>query len=271
MVIPKPLCQCRICREACNKGIPYSRTGPAAFIHDIHLLIDTPAEIASQLNRERIDQIDYVMFTHLDPDHVEGIRVLEQIALDFRSWRAYPEKQITLIAPRLLVEEFKKLKTVYGPLIDFYSAQGFIRLVEFEREIRIDNFIIQSVQIDRKDEMSFVYVFEADQKKVVYAPCDIKPFPEESHMLKGADVLLIQPGIFEDGLKHGFVYPQEHISRTTLYTYEETLALAERIEAKNIIFIHLEEYWNRSYEEYLELESVGNYVKFAYDGMEINI
>jgi len=271
MLIPKPLCRCSVCMQARAKGIPYARTGPAAFIHDIHLLIDTPAEIASQLNREQIDQIDYLMFTHLDPDHVEGIRVLEQITLDFRTWRTYPEKQIALITPRLLMKEFKKLQTVYGPIIDFYIDQGFIRLVEFEREICIDDFIIKSVLIERKDEIAFVYVFETEHKKMVYAPCDIKPFPEENDILKGADILFIQPGIFKDGLKHGFVYPEDHMSRETICTYDETLALAERIEAKNIIFIHLEEYWNRSYDDYLKLEKAYDHIKFAYDGMEVHI
>jgi phosphoribosyl 1,2-cyclic phosphate phosphodiesterase len=271
MVIPKPACRCKVCGEARNKGGPYARTGPAAFIHDIHLLIDMPAEIASQLNREQIDRIDYVMFTHLDPDHVEGIRVLEQIALDFRTWQAYPEKQITLITPGPMVMELKKLRTVYGPIIDFYLNQGFIRLVEFEREITIDNFTVNAVQINRKDEIAFVYVFKADQKKMIYAPCDIKPFPEDSKELKGADILLIQPGIFQGGLKHGFVYPEGHISRETIYTYEDTLALAERIAAENIVFIHLEEYWNRSYDDYLKLESASGRVKFAYDGMKITI
>jgi hypothetical protein len=31
-VIPKPLCQCRVCREAKEKGIPYARSGPSAFL-----------------------------------------------------------------------------------------------------------------------------------------------------------------------------------------------------------------------------------------------
>jgi len=271
MVIPKPLCRCSICREARKKGFPYARTGPAAFIHDIRLLIDTPAEVALQLNREGIDRLDYVMFSHLDPDHVEGLRVLEQITLDFRSWQAYPEKQIAFIAPGPLVAEFKKLRTVYGSVFDFYVDQGFIELVEFEHEIRINDILIQSVPIERGDELSYAYVFRADRKKAVYAPCDIKPFPEESPALKGADVLFIQPGIFNSGLKHGFAYPDDHISRKTLYTYEETLALAERIEAKNIVFLHLEEYWNRSYDDYLKLEADHAHVKFAYDGMEIHI
>ncbi len=74
MVIPKPLCRCTVCEEARVKGLPYARTGPSAYIHDENLLIDTPAEIAHQLNRSRIDHINCLMFTHLDPDHIlEGI------------------------------------------------------------------------------------------------------------------------------------------------------------------------------------------------------
>jgi phosphoribosyl 1,2-cyclic phosphate phosphodiesterase len=107
MIIPKPLCQCRICQEARKKGIPYARTGSSAFLHDVNLLIDTPAEIAVQLNRSHIRHIDHLILTHLDPDHVEGLRVVEQITLDFRSWRAYPQKQICLLLPEQLGERIE--------------------------------------------------------------------------------------------------------------------------------------------------------------------
>jgi len=83
-VIPKPLCRCDICEEARKKGGPYERSGPSAFIEDENILIDTPAEICTQLNRARIERIDTILLTHLDPDHVEGLRVAEQIALGQR-------------------------------------------------------------------------------------------------------------------------------------------------------------------------------------------
>jgi phosphoribosyl 1,2-cyclic phosphate phosphodiesterase len=76
-------------------------------------------------------------------------------------------------------------------------------------------------------------------------------------------------GIFESDLKHNFKYPADHISRTTLYTFEQTLELAARIEARKVLFVHLEEYLNRSYDDYCALESDG--IKFAYDGMQINV
>ncbi len=269
MVIPKPLCQCRICQEARKKGVPYARTGPSAFLHDINLLIDTPAEISSQLNRSHIRHIDYLILTHLDPDHVEGLRVVEQITLDFRSWRSCPEKQICLLLPEQLGKRIREIRSQYGPLVDFYRQSGFVRLLLFQGEVQVDKLRIIAIPVDRGSQLAFVYVFEKSGRKVVYAPCDFKPFPEYRTEVQQPDLLVIQPGIFESGLKHSFRYPADHISRTTLYTFEQTLELAARIKARNVLFVHLEEYWNRSYDDYCALES--DDIRFAYDGMRLNV
>jgi phosphoribosyl 1,2-cyclic phosphate phosphodiesterase len=159
MIIPKPLCQCRVCQEARKKGVPYARTGPSAFLHDINLLIDTPAEIASQLNRSPIRRIDYLILTHLDPDHVEGLRVVEQITLDFRTWRAYPEKQICLLLPEQLGERIREIRSQYGSLVDFYQESGFVRLMLFQGEVQINDVHITAIPVDRGSQLAFVYVF----------------------------------------------------------------------------------------------------------------
>ena len=271
MVIPKPLCRCRVCEEARSRGWPYERTGPSAFLHDENLLIDTPAESALQLNRAGIDRIDYLLFTHLDPDHVEGSRVVEQIALDFRTWKAYRGKKIRLILPRALMAKMVDIRSIYGPLIDFYVAQGFVECIEFDQGTRIGETEVTAIPVDRGSQTSFVYVFEKEEAKIVYAPCDIKPFPEERKEVHGADLLVIQPGIFEDNLKHGFQYPGDHISRKTLYTFEETVALAWRIKAKKVLFVHMEEYWNRGYDDYQAIQKELNNIQFAYDGMEVTV
>jgi len=271
MLIPKPLCQCPVCREARERGIPYARSGPSAFLHDINLLIDTPAEIITQLNRSSIDSIDYLILTHLDPDHVEGFRVVEQITLDFRTWHAYSEKQICLILPEELRDRINRIHSQYGPVIDFYRESGFIQVEFFGGEIEIKDVKITAIPVDRGSQLSFIYIFEKAERKVVYAPCDLKPFPEHSEVVQEADLLVIQPGKFEEGLKHNFHYPADHISRTTLYTFEQTLNLATRIRAKKVLFVHLEEYWNRSYDDYLALESDNQIFRFAYDGMKLTV
>ncbi|OQX65594.1 MAG: hypothetical protein B5M55_03645 [Desulfococcus sp. 4484_242] len=270
-VIPKPLCQCRVCREARSKGFPYERTGPSAFLHDAHLLIDTPAEIALQLNRAGIDRIDHLMFTHLDPDHVEGFRVVEQITLDFRTWTGRPEKRIQLISPKQVTDRIGKIYSIYGPLIDFYVTRGFVECTAFEQQTVIQGVQVTALPVDRGSQTAFVYVFEKDGGRIVYAPCDIRPFPEEHPDVRKADLLVIQPGLFEDGLKHGFKYPRNHISRKTLYTFHETVALARRIQAKQTLFVHMEEYWNRGYDDYRAIEKELTDMRFAYDGMRVTI
>jgi phosphoribosyl 1,2-cyclic phosphate phosphodiesterase len=271
MVIPKPLCRCRVCREAREKGGPYQRTGPSIFIHDEHILIDTPAEIAQQLNRSGIEKIDYLLFTHLDPDHVEGFRVVEQITLDFRTWKAYENKTIRLVVPENLLNRLGAIQSSYGPLINFYRDQDFVDCLSFQENIDLGRIKITALPVDRGTQTAFVYIFEKKGRKIVYAPCDIKPFPEDRQEVMNPDLLIIQPGIFESGLKHNFTYPADHISRTTLYTFETTLELAERIGSKKILFTHIEEYWNRGFDDYKELEKHYDNVNFAYDGMRVRI
>lgn len=269
MVIPKPLCQCRVCQQAREMGVPYARAGPSAFLHDINLLIDTPAETSCLLNRRRIHRIDCLTFTHLDPDHVEGFRVVEQIALDFRTWRAYPEMQIRLLLPEELSQRLRSIQSQYGPLVDFYEKRGFISLSPFRDSIQIGPMSIDAIAVDRGEQIAFVYVFERAGRRIVYAPCDLKPFPEHRKEVQQPDLLVIQPGIFESGLKYGFKYPADHISRANLYTFEQTLELAARIKAKKVLFVHLEEYWNRGYDDYSAMESDG--IRFAYDGMQTDV
>jgi len=271
MVIPKPLCRCRVCEEARSRGWPYERTGPSSFLHDENLLIDTPAEIAIQINGAGIDCIDHLMFTHLDPDHVEGFRVVEQITLDFRTWEAYKGKKIRLILPQVLMAKIGDIRSIYGPLIDFYQAQGFLECVVFDGGTRIGETDVTAIPVDRGSQTSFVYVFEREGVRLVYAPCDTKPFPEERKEVQRADLLVIQPGIFEDNLKHGFQYPGDHISRKTLYTFEETVALARRIRVGKVLFVHLEEYWNRSYDDYRAIQDQFDNMQFAYDGMAVRV
>jgi len=265
------LCRCRICHEARIKGVPYARAGPSAFLHDINLLIDTPAEIGALLDRSAIHEVDYLLYSHLDPDHVEGSRVVEQITLDFRTWRAYPGKTICLLLPSELGRRLDTIQSQYGPTFDYYRRRGFLEVRHFEDRLTLDGVDIVAIPVDRGNQTAYVYTLEKAGRKVVYAPCDIKPFPEEREEVRDADLLVIQPGIFEDGLKHGFRYPADHISRTTLYTFDQTRALAQRIRAKKTVFVHLEEYWNRSHDDYLSLEPADKSYCFAYDGMEVDV
>ena len=73
--IPKPLCGCRVCSEARANGVPYSRAGPAVFVHGPDVLIDTPEEMKAALNRSHVREIAGCFYSHWHPDHVMGRRV----------------------------------------------------------------------------------------------------------------------------------------------------------------------------------------------------
>ena len=248
-----------------------SRTGNPPDATPTRSLIDTPADIINQLNRSSVRRISHIMFSHLDPDHVEGFRVVEQITLDFRTWRAYPQKQVCLLLPEQLSQRVRELRSQYGSIVDFYLESGFLQLSLFQDKIQVGDVQITAIPVDRGSQTAFVYVFEKSGRRVVYAPCDIKPFPEDRYEVQNPDLLIIQPGIFEKGLKHGFKYPAGHISRTTLYTFEQTMELAARLQARKVVFVHLEEYWNRSYDDYRLLEAEYTGIRFAYDGMQLRV
>ena len=66
-------------------------------------------------------------------------------------------------------------------------------------------------------------------------------------------------------------FPAGHISRQTLYTFEQTMDLIADLKVKNVVFVHLEEYWNRSYDDYCTLESNNQRIRFAHDGMQLTV
>lgn len=101
---PRPGCDCRICAQAREKGLPYARTGPSVFVHGPDVLIDTPEEIKNQLNRSRVTRIGACFYSLWHPDHTMGRRVWEA-NYDWRHWP--PQHRPTPIyLPQQVAEDF---------------------------------------------------------------------------------------------------------------------------------------------------------------------
>ena len=80
--LPKPLCQCRVCVEAREKGGRYKRHSCSLYLDVASLLIDTPEDIVHALNAADIRSVDRILYSHRDPDHTMGMRVIEQLRLE---------------------------------------------------------------------------------------------------------------------------------------------------------------------------------------------
>lgn len=269
---PKPCCQCSVCIEAREKGYPHARCGCSLYLEDIALLVDTPEDIAIALNNSNIKAVNTIFYSHWDPDHTLGMRVMEQLRLEWLDFYKgiKPGTPITVYAHPDVMEDLKGIRSKYGPLLDYYEGMmGLIKCKAIERQIVIANIKITLIQIV-KDKAITVFVFESDGKKLIYAPCDCVPFPDDK-ILKNADVLVIGNTFVGNVLKNGNVITDDHPLHKELHSFEDVLKIKKNLKVKNLVITHLEEAWGKSLDDYKKLEEDHTNVSFAFDGMTIEL
>ena len=269
VALPKPLCQCDVCKEAREKGQPYSRFGCSLYLEDLNLVVDTPEDIVHAINYSNVKQIDTVLFSHIDPDHTLGMRVFEQLRID---WLEISEGRectnpIKVLAMKHVMDDINTIGFKYGSFLDYYEkARNLIKRQVVEESITIKDIKITFI----KATSATVFVFEQNGNKAIYAPCDVKPFPEHS-IFQNADVMIIGDTIIGETLKDGFILKKDNLLREELFTMEEIEELKKKYSIKKVIMTHLGEDWGKSYDDYLKLEKQYENIKFAYDGMKVEI
>lgn len=181
-----------------------------------------------------------------------------------------PDHPIAVASLPAILEDLKKQGTKYGSALEYYEAKGLVRIKEiraFEKESIKDNLMIELIPVDEQEHVA-IFIISSDSKKIIYAPCDVKPFPE-SERFQDADVLIIGNTIVGDILKDGFVLNKENPLRKELFTLEEIDAIRKQYNIKKVIITHLEEDWGKSYDDYMELEKEWSGIQFAYDGLRV--
>jgi phosphoribosyl 1,2-cyclic phosphate phosphodiesterase len=268
---PKPLCQCNVCVEARKKGYPYKRCGCSLFLEDISLLVDTPEDIAIAINNADIKRIDNILYSHWDPDHTLGIRIMEQLRLEWLDYydKIKPETPISIFARADVMSDVNQIRSKYGSLLDYYEHMGLITRTVVNSGIEINDIKISFIPVQKSKAVS-VFVFESDGKKIVYAQCDCVPFPNDN-IIKNADVLIIGNTYIGNVLKNGRVITDVHPLHNELHNMSDIQKIIETMEIKNTIITHIEEDWGKSYSDYLELEKQYTNIKFAYDGMIVEL
>jgi phosphoribosyl 1,2-cyclic phosphate phosphodiesterase len=128
--IPKPCCNCKVCKEAREKGFPYARTGCSLFIEDGNVLIDTPEDINYALNNGKVEQVNHVLYSHVDPDHTMGMRLFEQLRMDWLNVSVGIKctNPIQVTSLPTILEDLKKQGTKYGSVLAYYEHCGLVTL-----------------------------------------------------------------------------------------------------------------------------------------------
>lgn len=267
--LPKPLCKCEVCVEARKKGKPYSRFGCSLYIKDLKLIIDTPEDIVQAINYYDLDKIDNVLYSHMDPDHTLGMRVFEQIRLN---WLEIDNGKkctnpVNVYARKSVMQDLNNIKTKYGSFFDYYEkTMNLIKRIEIDKHILIDNMKIDFIEVNH----STIFIFKKENKKLIYAPCDVKPFPH-SERYYNADIMIIGNTIPCEILKNGYALSENSPLKLDLFNMDEVCNIKNKYNIKKIIITHLEEDWGKSYDEYIDMQKKYNNIEFAYDGMWVNL
>jgi len=266
VTIPRPGCSCRVCVEAREKGRPYERTGPSVFVHGPDVLIDTPEESKSQLNRSGVRRIAGGLYSHWHPDHTAGRRVWESRNFDFRSWpRRYETTPVYV--PRPVWEDFE---ANYG-LADqfrFMEGQGTVKVVLVESGVpfEVDGFQVTPIPLDAENAHAFL--FEGDGARVLVAMDETQGWTPPD--LGPLDVAVLPVGVFEHHPYTGErLIPEEFCKPPLKKTrYAQALEMARALGARRTVLSHVEEMDRMSHDELVRLGEADGWEP-AYDGMVI--
>ncbi len=268
ITIPRPGCGCRICAQAREHGVPYSRSGPCVFVHGPDILIDTPEEIKDQLNRSRVGRIGACFYSHWHPDHTMGRRVWEMN----QDWRHWPpqKKQTDIYLPQQVAEDFRTRLGTWEHLA-FLEQGGLVRLNELADGDHVELGGVRIAPFRLAERYVYAFLLEGQGKRVLIAPDELfgwEPPPE----VRGLDLAVLPMGIGEFDVFTGERrIPEAHPVLKSEATHGQTLEIARKLEARHVILTHIEEPDELGFDDLQVLEqqvrATGLHVTFAYDTM----
>ena len=71
-----------------------------------------------------IQKVEHILYSHCDPDHTMGMRVVEQLKMDWlaNSLGKKPDNPIEVASLPAILADIKKQGTKYGSSIEYYEA-----------------------------------------------------------------------------------------------------------------------------------------------------
>jgi phosphoribosyl 1,2-cyclic phosphate phosphodiesterase len=269
---PKPGCECRVCAEAREKGVPYSRSGPSIFVHGPNLLIDTPEEIKDQLNRSRVKEIAACTYSHWHPDHVMGRRVWE-MNKDFRSWP--PQNKCTdIYLPQQVADDFHQTLGTWDHLA-FMEARGMVRITEVPdgEAITLGETSVQPFRL--AEDYVYAFLLEQNETTVLIAPDELHGW-EPPPSLRGLDLAVIPMGVLEFDPDTGErLIHEDHSVLKHEATFRQTLDIVRKLDAARVVLTHIEEPDGLSFDDLKNLErrvsDDGPDISFAHDTLVIDV
>ena len=272
--IPMPTCQCDVCIEARNKGEPYARRGNSVFIHDEKIMIDAPELAWYSLNRENIEEVDYIFISHFHFDHWLGLRTLQPLGIEEKPIDSWFGNLPTLVMSQATYDKVIEENSSIKSLAEKWSEK--IKILNDGDEMQIGDLNITSIGAEiypGEGKEIFSFLIEKDSKKVLISPdenkfLDISTLPE-------LDLWIRETGLFKKDPQGNRIMTEEawQEDKELEITFAETLEQIREAKPEKVVLTEIEEIFQRSYDDYKDLEkeyeNLG--LKFAYDGMQISL
>ena len=244
---PRPGCQCELCRGARTHGVPWARTGPSIFFHGPNVLIDTPEESAMQVDRAGITDIAAGFYSHWHPDHTAGRRMYETRNWDFRNW---PPNQVCtpIYLPPQVADDFT-VRLGLAENFAYLQSKGLVDVRLFDHPIDLGGWRITARPVAE----AYVYLFLFEEieverdlpgkrgRRVLVCMDELFGWTPPADLI-GVDLAVLPKGLNEfHPITGERVIPADHPVLQHEATFRQTLEMAETLQAKQLIFTHIEE------------------------------
>lgn len=241
--VPVIGCECDICQsldfrdKRLRSSIHIEEAGKS-------FIIDSGPDFRQQVLRERIKQLDALIFTHEHKDHTAGMD-------DIRSFNFLQKKDIPIYAvPRVL----NQLKNEFAYVFAEKKYPGVPQVETYEIEdlspLEIEGVVFNPVEVMHHK----LPVLGFRIKDFTYITDAKTISPENLEKVKGSKVLVINA-----------LQKKEHLSHLTL---EEAIEVSNEIGADKTYFTHISHRLGKHSDVEKELP---DHIDLAYDGLKIKI
>ena len=241
--VPVIGCSCAVCTSP-NKKDNRLRTSVFVEVDGVKFVIDTGPDFRYQMLRNKINELDAVIFTHSHKDHIAGLD-------DVRAYNYFQQKAMDVFATEETQNALRReYKYIFDnpdypgiPQINLHTINGDkpfeIRGVKVI-PIRVKHYMMEVLGFRIKD---FTYITDANYIS-----------SEEIEKIKGSKVLVLNA-----------LRLQQHVSH---YTLAEAIDIGKKVGAQQTYFTHISHQLGLHDEISRDLPK-GMYL--AYDCMEFEI
>lgn len=277
--IPMPTCRCRVCERARAEGIPQARHGNSLYIEELSAMVDAPEFVYENLEREDVDDLEYVLLTHWHPDHSAGLRVVQSRSME----RMFEEPSHGLIEtarsnrPTLVTTRpvYERTCEVYDALRHFIEDIGFAETHFLDEEpLVVDDIRIEAVPYSLSAAETLdatAFVIRDGETTVVLATDDAR-YLDESALPSDIDLAVFECGYFEETPDETQILTETDMKiLDEELSHPEVLERVDRLDPDQAVLTEIEHIYGRTHDDFRRLQREYEDVRFAHDGLTLTV